>query len=310
MNIKQLKFFLSIAEHGSIAAAARTLDVAQPALSIQISKLEHEVGADLFTRGHGGVQLTDAGELFHFHAASVVQQMEQALGEISDLNRSIQGTFVVAMNQATDNILALPLFKALEKKYPGVDLDLRTGLSYDVKKLLSSGEADLAIIYEDGQKDPDIIKYPLIKENLFFVCKPGTLNQQGKEIDFAALVDHEIVMTSEKESLGYITARYEKSTGISLRKKRPYGQLLTGLRFSAQGLCNIILPSSAFYHLEERGEVQGFKIVNPEVLRDVYLAVDARKPLRLRTIKMMEVIRECVQQENLVQHWIGTPINR
>ncbi|MBR9883693.1 MAG: LysR family transcriptional regulator [Oceanospirillales bacterium] len=310
MNIKQLKYFLSIAESGSIAAAARALDVAQPALSIQISKLEHEVGASLFTRGHTGVQLTDAGELFHFHASSVVTQMDQALGEISDLNKTIQGTFVIAMNQATDNILALPLFRALEKRYPGIDLDLRTGLSYEVKNLLTSGDADLAIIYEDGQKDPDIIKYPLIKENLFFVCKPGTLNRRREDIDFAEMAEHEIVMTSEKESLGYTTARYERQTGIELKKRRPYGQLLTGLRFSAQGVCNIVLPSSAFYHLEERGEVQAYKIINPEVERDVYLAVDARKPLRLRTIKMMEVIRECVEQENKEKRWIGSPTFR
>jgi len=56
------------------------------------------------------------------------------------------------MNQATDNLLALPLCRAVEKKYPEIDLDLRTGLSYEVVNMVNRGEADLAIIYEDGQK--------------------------------------------------------------------------------------------------------------------------------------------------------------
>lgn len=86
----------------------------------------------------------------------MLNQLEKAMTDITELKDTPKGTIVVAMNQATDNVLALPLCRAIEQKYPQVDLDLRTGLSYEVINLLKRGEADLAIVYEDGQETSHI----------------------------------------------------------------------------------------------------------------------------------------------------------
>lgn len=305
MNTKQLNYFLRVAECKSIAAAARELKIAQPALSLQISKLEHELKTTLFSRGPKGVQLTESGNILAQHVRLMLNQLEKAMTDITELEGTPKGTIVVAMNQATDNILALPLCRAIEQKYPQVDLDLRTGLSYEVIDLLKRGEADLAIIYEDGLETSNINRELLIRENLLFTAKPEPNNENLTEIPFAKLVNYELAITSGKESLGYIVNEYEEKTGITLNKRRPYGQLLTSLRFACEGHCHLLLPSSAFFHLEQKQMIKGIKVVEPEVFRDVYIATDANRPMRNISLKVIELIKQLTQEVHQQGTWQG-----
>ncbi len=305
MNTKQLNYFLRVAECKSIAAAARELKIAQPALSLQISKLEHELQTTLFSRSPKGVQLTEAGNVLANHVRLMLNQLEKAITDISELEGTPKGTIVVAMNQATDNILALPLCRAIEKKYPQVDLDLRTGLSYEVLELLARGEADLAIIYEDGLETSNINRELLIKENLLFTAKPDEQNVDKKEIPFADLANYELAITSGKESLGYIVREYEEKTGVILNKRRPYGQLLTSLRFACEGHCHLLLPSSAFFHLEQKQMIKGLKVVEPEVFRNVYIATDSSRPVRNISLKVIELIKELTKEVHDQGAWQG-----
>lgn len=306
MNTKQLNYFLQVVETKSIAAAARQLDIAQPALSLQIAKLEHELKTTLFIRDYRGVQLTEAGALFEAHVRTVLNQLDRALNDIAEAEGNPKGKIVVAMNQASINILAMPLSNIIEQKFPDIELDLRTGLSYEVLDLLNSGEADMAVVYEDGLDNPNIRRELLIKENLFFATSPSTQQKQIDEIKFASLPEYEVVTTSEKESLGHILSEYEKLTGIKLRKRRPYGQLLTGLRFVCEGHCNMILPSSALYHLEETQQIKSLKIVEPEIFRNVYIATDMSRPIRNITLKIIELVKQCTAQEHQKNNWRGT----
>ncbi|RTE67109.1 LysR family transcriptional regulator [Amphritea opalescens] len=305
MNIKQLQYFLKVAEMKSIAAAARQLDIAQPALSLQISKLEHEVQSQLFSRGIKGVQLTESGLLFEKHVQMVVGQLNRAISDISELEGSPKGKLVIVMNQAGVNLLAMPVSQVIESAFPNVELDLRMGLSYQVVEQLASGEADLAITYEEGADNKSISRELLIREDLYFTTQ---LNDQNRDLDtirFKDLVDYEIVTTSEKESLGRKIREYEKREGIELKKKMPYGQLLTSLRFVCEGHCHMILPSSAFFHLEQAGQLKALKIIEPEMTRNVYLAINHERPVRNITLKVIELIKACAYQEHLMGNWRG-----
>ena len=82
MNTKQLQYFLATTEQGSISAAARKLDVAQPAISLQLANLEHELKIKLFERDFRGVKLTDAGRLFEDHARIILTLMNTAKKEL------------------------------------------------------------------------------------------------------------------------------------------------------------------------------------------------------------------------------------
>lgn len=305
MNIKQLIYFIQVVESRSIAAAARQMEVAQPAVSLQISKLEKLLGTSLFTRGHHGVQLTEAGMLFQNYARLVVSQLERVRDDIVSLEASPKGRVTIAMTQATDNILALPLAHAINTKFPDIDLDLRTGMSYEVVNLLKNGVADVAIMYEDAIQTASIRQELLLRESLFFVSRPSNDNVDKDSIPFEKLQDYEIVVTPQNESMGHLVAEQERRTGIKLNKRRPYGQLMTSLRFASEGQCHLILPSSAFYHLENTGLLKSQKIIEPEIYRNVYIATDMNRPMRTISLRVIEFIKSCTYAEYKAGLWQG-----
>ena len=91
MKLIQLSYFVGVVEYGGYIAAARRLNVAQPALSRQISSLERELGAKLLNRGPGGTVATEAGRRFYRHARSILDQVDTAREEARAGERTIAG---------------------------------------------------------------------------------------------------------------------------------------------------------------------------------------------------------------------------
>lgn len=116
-------------------------------------------------------------------------------------------------------------------------------------------------------------------------------------------MNYELAITSVKESLDYIVNEYEEKTGVTLNKRRPYGQLLTNLRFACEGQCHLLLPSSAFFHLEQKQIIKGIKVVEPKLFRNVYIATDASRAMRNISLKVIELIKQLTQEVHNQGTW-------
>ena len=100
MELRQIRYFIAVAETGNLGAAARKLHISQPPVTRQIHKLEREIGGDLFVRTPKGVELTDAGRAFLVEARAIIAQTELAvdrsraahLGEIGNLDVGFMGS--------------------------------------------------------------------------------------------------------------------------------------------------------------------------------------------------------------------------
>ena len=92
MDLKQLQYFVAIAEAGSITAAAKKLHLSQPPLSMQLKLLEEEMGTLLIERGPRSVTLTDAGRLLYRHAKQILTMADNALHDLADFNQGLRGT--------------------------------------------------------------------------------------------------------------------------------------------------------------------------------------------------------------------------
>ena len=150
MNSKQLRYFIKTADKGSISAAAKALDIAQPAISQQISSLEHELSVQLFERDFRGVRLTSSGEKFHLRAKSIIHQMAMAKSEIIDTETNPSGRISIGMAQAACNVLAIPLTQAIQTHYPNVELIVHCGTTDFLNQWLNNGQIDLAVTYENA----------------------------------------------------------------------------------------------------------------------------------------------------------------
>lgn len=118
MNLKQLEYFVHVAELGSYNRAASFLAIAQPALSRQIRHLELELGQSLFIRTGRGVGLTEAGKRLLSRARGILQQMEHVKQELEETKGEPLGHLTIGMPPTLARVLTLPLVSEFRDRFP------------------------------------------------------------------------------------------------------------------------------------------------------------------------------------------------
>ncbi|MFE4709624.1 MULTISPECIES: LysR family transcriptional regulator [unclassified Paenibacillus] len=146
MDIRQLKYFLAIAEEGQITSAARKLQMAQPPLSQQLKLLEDELGVKLFERGPRSVQLTDAGIILRNRAQQILELADSTTREINDFAKGMKGTITVGTVSSSGATLLQDRLREFHKMYAGIKFEIHEGNTFMVIDLLNKGIVEVGIV--------------------------------------------------------------------------------------------------------------------------------------------------------------------
>jgi DNA-binding transcriptional LysR family regulator len=146
MELRDLRYFVAIAQHGTVSRAAEQLHVSQPALSEQIRKLEDELGAALFTRTSRGVLLTDAGEALLPHARTVLAQADAAVESVQMVAHGLVGTLTLGFIDSAALAILPPLIHHFTDRYPNVKLRLRESGTRQQLEAIEQSEIDVGIV--------------------------------------------------------------------------------------------------------------------------------------------------------------------
>ena len=167
MNIRQLKYFLTIAEEGKITAAANKLNISQPPLSNQLKMLENELGVLLFRRNTRSMELTEEGELLRKHAHRLLREYDGIMEEFENIKNGNHGTLAISsICSATMNFLP-EFIKRFQTIHPDIDSQIFEMASDHVADLLENNTAELGILREPF----DHSKY-----NYLYINNDGTQN--------------------------------------------------------------------------------------------------------------------------------------
>lgn len=146
MDIKQLIYFLTIAEEGNISKAADRLHMAQPPLSQQLKLLEEELGVILFERNTRRMQITDAGQLLQNRAQQIIDLMEKTSKELNDLKEGSQGLLSIGTISSAGETLVPIMVQNFHKVYPGVDFRIKESSTFEILELVKRGVVEIGII--------------------------------------------------------------------------------------------------------------------------------------------------------------------
>jgi LysR family nitrogen assimilation transcriptional regulator len=171
MDLRQLRYFVAIAERHSFSAAAEALHVAQSALSRHVAMLEEELGGPLFERQTRGVSLTAAGDLLMQRARLILSQVQDARSELLAHHGELRGTVRLAAPSSLSQHLYVPLVDHFLQTYPKVELQLSEGTTQAVLSRLTDGSLDAGIV---------------------------TNPQANKHMEFEFLMDEPIVLVGRK----------------------------------------------------------------------------------------------------------------
>jgi LysR family nitrogen assimilation transcriptional regulator len=280
VDLKQLRYFAKIAEQGSFSQGARTLHIAQPALSHHIRQLEEELGVVLFERHARGVRLTEPGARLLDHARLVLRQLETAHDDVTNLADKPRGTVRLGLASAVGAVLAVPLFEAAHQRFPEIDLRIIETLSGFLKELVLNGRLDMALLYNVDGRD-GFRAESLLHEDLYLIAPVKDRVARRRMISFKELETFPLVLPGTAHGLRLLVDSLATAAGIRLNVAVELDSTPITVSMIARGGYYSVLSPSSVRDAIARREVRAIPIVKPAVTRSVVVVTPtSRVPTR------------------------------
>lgn len=169
MDIRQLRYFYTIAKEGQISKAAKKLHIAQPPLSQSLKALEEELDVLLFERQGRKMHLTTSGSVLFKRAEEILQIIDEAIDEVRDAEQGLKGTLAIGCVKSFFANLPEKINK-FRQLYPNLTFHLRVGDSYSLVELIKNREVDIAFIRLPAQLEP--FSYRMLPDEPYVVAVP------------------------------------------------------------------------------------------------------------------------------------------
>jgi LysR family nitrogen assimilation transcriptional regulator len=293
MDLKQIEYFVRVAELGSFTRAAQALDVAQPALSRQVRLLEVELRQNLLIRNGRGALPTEAGKLLLEHGRGILHQVERAREELGRVRGALAGRVAVGLPPSIARMMAVPLIHGFRQSMPQATLSLTEGLSAAMLESLSSGRLDIALLY-NATPSQEIELTPLFQEELFLVqARPaGKSKADASAVALSALAQVPLVIPSRPNAIRMQVEAELAAHGLKPTIALEVDSVASILELVADGAGSAVLAGHA---VRNSGQPQAFTvrpIGSPRVRSGVAMAVSAQRPTTLTQKSAQDLIRQ------------------
>lgn len=281
MDIRQLRYFIAIAEEGSLSGAAQRVSVAQPSLSQHVISLERELGVQLLERSPRGVSLTQSGQLLLSHAQQITRALENAVDAVRQSGHDAIGEVSFGLPSSVSMVLSVPLAETVRVELPKVRLRAVEAMSGFIQTWLEDQSIDLAILYDIGAVRH--LSYTLLMtEELYFFSAPDTwpfATPVGSPVRLWDLAPVEMVLPSRHHGLRTMIDRHARASGVTLTIATEMDALPQIKTMVSRGSGHTILAPAAALDFVERGELVMAPITDPRMARPVYLVRNPAKPV-------------------------------
>ena len=254
MDIKQLKYFIAIAEEGSISKAAKRLHMAQPPLSQQLKAMESELGVELFERSTRKLEITSSGQAMYHKAKQILKLMDIAIKEVKDISDGLAGKLSIGTVSAAGATFLPQLISNFHSKFPNISFEIIDEDTPRIIELLSKGFIDIGIIRTPYNTEGfKVINLP--EEPMIVTSKTDYWDKNRKVITIKELNQLPLVLHR----------RYEKTIGELCNKKGFSPNIIcksndvrTILLWANAGIgvaiipknCLDLIPNTKLYHRE------------------------------------------------------------
>lgn len=294
MELKQLRYFVSIVDSGSLGKAAQKLEIGTSALSQQISKLEDEVCTRLLQRNSTGVTPTPSGLAFYKQAQLVLRHAQYAI-EAAHSSR-LTGHVSVGFSPSIAAVVGVPFMTLMSERYPDIKIHLVESLSGNLSNLINSRQLDIAIIFTKDV-DPNWAVQPLLKEQMFLMANQGLLKKHGfescidrGEIDLLKINQLPLVLPSKRHGLRKFLDQKVEILNVAYE--------IDGLHLLMNCVSNLhmatIQPGSAYFKYL-KPDLCLLKVVEPELDRINYLISISEEELSPASLATKVAIKMCVK---------------
>ncbi len=294
MELRQLEYFIAIAETGAFSRAAVRLSVAQPILSRQIKALEQELGMELYHRTGRGIVLSEAGKILEQHARGVLETTAGARRAISALGSTPVGRVVIGMPPSVGAVLTASLVRQFRAEFPQVSLGVMEGFSGHVLEWLTTGRIDVAVLY-NAPRTSALVTDPLLTDELFLLGPVNDPAGAGKaSVPASRLGTLPLILPSRPHGLRILVDEFLSGISVTPNVQVEIDAMPSTLSLVENGIGYTILSYSSVHHLIEAGRIRAWSIVEPVMTRSLVVATSTQRPVTKAARALVGLVRKQV----------------
>lgn len=268
MELRQLRYFIALAQHLHFGHAARSLHISQPSLSQQIKALEDKLGVQLFERSRRRVVLTSDGETLLSYARQLVALADDAQKELTERGGTHIGRVRLGTTPTLGGHLLPAVVHSFFEKHPGVELTIVEDGSDELARSLADGRLDLALLIDDVNLGDNEFE-PLLKERIVVAVPMGHWVAARGDIRLIDLRRERFILCREGYHLRSLTLDACAAAGFSPLVAVSGTDVDTALRFVQAGLGITLVPEIAVRSIDG---VVALPIASPRLFRTVGIA--------------------------------------
>lgn len=290
MDFRQMQYFLCLAEEKNVTRAARQLNIVQPALSMQIAKLEAELGQKLFDRSAHGVTVTVAGDTLARLVTPIVRDVEYAKQEMARLNGRISGRVSVGLITSVAQSTMASSSATVAHKYPDIILSACEGYTETLNDWVNSGQLDFAIINVPRKRIP-LASHHIMDEEMVLACRKEAAIKIPANLRFNHLAQFDLVMPSKRHGLRMILEENAAAAGIELKPRLEIDTLPALCDVIATTNLVTVLPTIALQQALAAGRVRAHRFSEPRISRSIAWVHHPRRVVSATASAVLDVIR-------------------
>jgi LysR family transcriptional regulator, nitrogen assimilation regulatory protein len=298
VDLKQLEYFVRVAELGSFTRAAIALDVAQPALSRQVRLLEVELRQNLLTRNGRGAAPTEAGKLLLEHGRGILHQVERAREELGRVRGALAGRVAIGLPPSVAKAMAVALIREFRQRMPDATLSISEGLSYSMRESLATGRLDIALLYNAGPSS-DIELTPLLEEPLYLVQRHGGKGAppvRPRAVPLRAVAALPLVIPSRPNAIRMLVEGEMANLGCRPNVALEIDGVAAILDLVEDGAGSAVLSRNAVATSVRPHAFSMRPITSPHLRSKLLIAMSSQRPATLTQTAALELIRQLARK--------------
>lgn len=300
MNSKLLEYFLRVAELGSINKAAVDLRISQPALSRNVSLLEHEMGTTLFHRSRGGVTLTEPGKMLYDNARPLLRHFTTLKEQVGEL---AQGSVALGLPPSWRSIVSVPIAEILLRDYPSIKVRISETVSHALRDQLAEGALDLCVAPGDSSASDAFRQVRLVSDPMVLVGGPETGLSEAGVVPLAALDGLPMIIPSRPNMMRAKIEHELALNGLDLKVAIETDTLNLCMDLATRGAGYTVVPRCAILSPETATVPQWARIADLEIVWSLF--ENTRRSHSHAVLHCRRAIRRIVEGRLAKGDWTG-----
>ena len=295
MELRHLRYFLTLAEELNFTRAAERLMIAQPPLSRQIKDLEEELGSPLFVREHHALRLTEEGVLFRDYATRIIALADQSVTDVQEYGQNLKGTLYLAEVEGKGPHLMAGWISEFAKLYPNVQFVLWNGTSDEVVNRIRKGLSDVGVIMRpydpSGLHSVQVYSEPWVA---MFRSDHPLAKKKKTKISMSELAGFDLIIPSRESRLREISDWFGVSSATPHVVAR-IANVVTAYELCKEGLGVAIYPAAVEDIVTDNEDIEIREISDKGISASYVLIYSDEHPLHAIAQKFTEHIRSTIR---------------